>query len=106
MEVDKLKKLPSAGSQPTPGVAGIAADLKQVKTFVKCFTALYEPFSTIYNDLNLLTLPCPSSEALDPVQRFGTDKIVHQDGWLAELYNFLHNDSTQWSESIVALIQR
>jgi hypothetical protein len=90
-ELDALKKVSSTGSQPAPGstITGIAADLEQVRTLAKCFTALYEPFSTIYNDPNLFTLPCPSSEALEPTKRFSTTKVARRDGWLAELYDFL-----------------
>jgi len=76
-------------SAPGPAVTSITPDLKQVKTLAKCYTALWEPFSTIYNNLNLFSLPWPLAEALNPTLRFGTNKAACWDGWLAQLYSFL-----------------
>ena len=71
---------------------GIATEMDLVKTLAKKYTALYEPFSRIYNDPNLFISPRPPSEWLLPERRFGTDLTARRNGWLAQLYDFLPED--------------
>jgi hypothetical protein len=64
--------------------------MERVKTSAKIWTCFYEPFSCMYNDLNLFFGPKPSSEWLLPKKRFCTNDLMAQrEGWLAELYDFL-----------------
>jgi hypothetical protein len=88
-EVTLLEKQISTESAPSSAVSGIAADLEQVKTLAKSYTALCEPFSSIFSDPNLFTSPCPPTGYLDPQLRFGTNQAAHRNGWLAQLYDFL-----------------
>jgi hypothetical protein len=67
----------------------IATEFELVKTLAKKYTALYEPFSRIYNDPNLFVLPRPDSKCLLPEERFCTNLTARRDGWLAQLYGFL-----------------
>jgi len=67
----------------------IATELELVKTLAKKYTALYEPFSRIYNDPNLFVLQWPDSKYLLPEERFCTNLTARRDGWLAQLYDFL-----------------
>jgi hypothetical protein len=47
-ELALLKGQWSAPSTTPPPLTGIAADIEYVKILAKRYTALYEPFSTIY----------------------------------------------------------
>lgn len=89
-EIALLKESQSSAPSRKPHqTTGIAADIEHSRTLAKLYTALYEPFSTIYNNPNLFTLPRPSSECLLPERRFCTSKTARQNGWLAQLYDFL-----------------
>jgi len=88
-ELALLKASRSSPSAAPPAATGIEADLKEVKTLAKKYTALYEPFSSIYNDPNLFMTPRPPSDCLAPERRFSRNKTARRDGWLAQLYAFL-----------------
>ena len=87
-ELALLKAVSSESTTPSPQT-GIAVDLEHVKTLAEPYTALYKPFLTMYNDLNLFTTPQPLSTFLLPEQRFCTNKNVHCNSQLAQLYGFL-----------------
>jgi uncharacterized membrane-anchored protein YhcB (DUF1043 family) len=53
-------------ASPAAPSNGITTELELVKTLAKKYTALYEPFSKIYNDLNLFVSPRPESTCLLP----------------------------------------
>ena len=76
-------------SAAAPKMNSITTELELVKTLAKKYTALYEPFSKIYNDPNLFVLPRPDSKCLLPKERFCTNSRARRDGWLAQLYDFL-----------------
>lgn len=89
-EIISLKEqLDAPHATATREANGIAMEMELVKTLAKQYTALYEPFSRVYNDPNLFVLPRPSSECLLPERRFCTDLRAQHDGWLAQLYDFL-----------------
>jgi regulator of replication initiation timing len=86
-EITSLKE--ELDDSPAATAHGIATELELVKTLAKKYTALYEPFSRIYNDPNLFVSPRPESKCLLPEERFCTDPTARRDGWLAQLYDFL-----------------
>jgi regulator of replication initiation timing len=89
-EVTSLKEQLDASSAATDNKTnGIQTELELVKTLAKKYTALYEPFSKIYNDPNLFVSPRPDSKSLLPEIRFCTDVTASRNGWLAQLYDFL-----------------
>jgi regulator of replication initiation timing len=89
-EIISLKeKLESVSPATTDKTNGIATESELVKTLAKKYTALYEPFSRIYNDPNLFVSLRPESNCLLPEKRFGTNLTARRDGWLAQLYDFL-----------------
>ena len=89
-EIDSLKDQLEVSSVATANKTnGIVTELELVKTLAKKYTALYEPFSRIYNDPNLFVTPRPESKCLLPENRFCTNVTARRDGWLAQLYDFL-----------------
>jgi hypothetical protein len=87
---DQLNAVPAAAM--TRETNGIATEVELIKTLAKKYTALFEPFSRICNDPNLLISPRPVSDWLLPERRFGTDLTARRNGWLAQLYDFLPED--------------
>lgn len=87
-EINSLKEQLDA-SPSGKAHSGITTELELVKTLAKKYTALYEPFSRIYNDPNLFVSPRPESKCLLPEKRFCTNLAARRDGWLAQLYDFL-----------------
>jgi regulator of replication initiation timing len=89
-EIASLKEQLDVSSAPKAHKTNtIATELELVKTLAKKYTALYEPFSRIYNDPNLFVSQRPESKCLLPEERFCTNLTARRDGWLAQLYDFL-----------------
>lgn len=66
--------------------------MEVVKSLAKQFTALYEPFSRMYNDPNLFLSPRPSPDCLEYEVRFCTTLEARRNAWVAQLYVFVPED--------------